>query len=162
MRSKRLKKLESRTRCAFCGITEAEAGAPHELDHFVPRSRGGTNHPSNLNYACGICNKLKSGIGFASMLACQIYLVHKYYESKNPGVIARRRLAFNGLPPHAFVAKADPRPEGMSKGAWLRRRKRRKRKIQNSTSNAILITRALAAATKWQNWLARKNEGNAR
>ena len=44
---------DRRTECFYCGHP-ADA-----LDHVVPRSRGGTNHPSNLVPACHSCNSGK-------------------------------------------------------------------------------------------------------
>jgi 5-methylcytosine-specific restriction endonuclease McrA len=41
--------------CAYCG----EQGVPFELDHQVPRSRGGSNRASNLVLACHACNQAK-------------------------------------------------------------------------------------------------------
>ncbi len=42
-------------RCAYCGKTDC----PFELDHIVPRSRGGSNRVSNLCLACHACNQAK-------------------------------------------------------------------------------------------------------
>jgi len=39
-------------RCTYCGSEEG----PFEVDHIVPRSRGGSNCPSNLTVACRPCN----------------------------------------------------------------------------------------------------------
>jgi 5-methylcytosine-specific restriction endonuclease McrA len=41
--------------CAYCG----KQGVPFELDHQVPRSRGGSNRTSNLVLACHACNAAK-------------------------------------------------------------------------------------------------------
>lgn len=41
--------------CVYCGQTDA----PLQLDHVVPRSRGGSGLPSNLATACGPCNQAK-------------------------------------------------------------------------------------------------------
>jgi hypothetical protein len=41
--------------CAYCGKTEV----PLEIEHIVPRSRGGSNRPSNLTLACHPCNERK-------------------------------------------------------------------------------------------------------
>ena len=41
--------------CAYCG----KQGVPFELDHQVPRSRGGSNRTSNLVLACHECNGAK-------------------------------------------------------------------------------------------------------
>ncbi|WP_287584092.1 RNA-guided endonuclease IscB [Candidatus Borrarchaeum sp.] len=42
--------------CAYCGKT----GVPVEVEHIVPKSRGGTDRVSNLTIACKKCN-LKKG-----------------------------------------------------------------------------------------------------
>lgn len=47
-------------RCGYCGVGEAEVGAELTLDHFQPRSRGGTEENENLVYACHACNEFKS------------------------------------------------------------------------------------------------------
>ena len=39
--------------CAYCGDTKAKR---YELDHIVPRSRGGANRVSNLVVSCRDCN----------------------------------------------------------------------------------------------------------
>jgi 5-methylcytosine-specific restriction endonuclease McrA len=41
--------------CAYCGKTSV----PLEIEHIVPRSRGGGNRVSNLTLACDPCNKKK-------------------------------------------------------------------------------------------------------
>lgn len=42
-------------RCAYCG----KADGPFELDHILPRSRGGSNRIANLALACHDCNAAK-------------------------------------------------------------------------------------------------------
>jgi hypothetical protein len=39
--------------CAYCGE------AADQVDHVIPRSRGGSHQPSNLVAACGNCNRSK-------------------------------------------------------------------------------------------------------
>jgi hypothetical protein len=46
-------------RCGYCGVHEDEAGAELEIDHFQPRSAGGTDEPANLVSSCTTCNRLK-------------------------------------------------------------------------------------------------------
>jgi len=41
--------------CRYCGAT-AQGGAVLEIDHVLPRSRGGWDAPSNLLTACEDCN----------------------------------------------------------------------------------------------------------
>ena len=42
-------------KCAYCGKTDV----PLEIEHIVPRSRGGANRASNLTIACNSCNQKK-------------------------------------------------------------------------------------------------------
>jgi 5-methylcytosine-specific restriction endonuclease McrA len=42
--------------CAYCG----ETNVPLEIEHIVPRSRGGSDRVSNLTLACNRCNQLKN------------------------------------------------------------------------------------------------------
>jgi hypothetical protein len=44
-------------RCVYCGATP-DVSQLH-VDHYQPRSRGGTDHPSNLRTACASCNRSK-------------------------------------------------------------------------------------------------------
>lgn len=42
-------------RCAYCGASNI----PLQIEHIVPKSRGGTDRVSNLTLACGPCNQKK-------------------------------------------------------------------------------------------------------
>jgi diadenosine tetraphosphate (Ap4A) HIT family hydrolase len=44
-------------RCALCGITKKDS--PLDVDHIIPRNRGGTNDLSNLQILCSKCNRSK-------------------------------------------------------------------------------------------------------
>jgi hypothetical protein len=46
-------------RCAYCGVSEAEAGAELTYEHFQPKSRGGSDGKENIVYACHACNEFK-------------------------------------------------------------------------------------------------------
>lgn len=51
--------LERRGRkCAYCG----KENVPLEIEHIVPKSRGGSNRVSNLTLACHKCNKAKGNM----------------------------------------------------------------------------------------------------
>ncbi|WP_218576826.1 RNA-guided endonuclease IscB, partial [Desulfobacter latus] len=41
--------------CAYCGKTDI----PLEIEHIVPKSKGGSNRVSNLTLACTACNRKK-------------------------------------------------------------------------------------------------------
>jgi 5-methylcytosine-specific restriction endonuclease McrA len=45
-------------RCALCGATSKERRI--EIDHIIPRSKGGSNDISNLQALCDECNRGKS------------------------------------------------------------------------------------------------------
>lgn len=52
-------------KCAYCGKRAGSLRCDGKglerltLDHVVPRSQGGSNHPSNLVPCCHACNNLK-------------------------------------------------------------------------------------------------------
>lgn len=45
-------------KCAYCGATDVQL----EVEHVVPRSRGGTDRVSNLTLACRECNEAKGNL----------------------------------------------------------------------------------------------------
>jgi HNH endonuclease len=45
--------------CEFCGVREEDVGAALTIDHFQPRSKGGSDAFNNLVYACPSCNQYK-------------------------------------------------------------------------------------------------------
>ena len=47
-------------RCEYCGAPEAIFNFPFEVEHIVPKSRGGSDEESNLALACRACNIHKS------------------------------------------------------------------------------------------------------
>lgn len=51
--------------CAYCGTTDV----PLNLDHIVPRARGGSNRVSNLVCACVTCNEKKGARPVEEFLA---------------------------------------------------------------------------------------------
>lgn len=45
--------------CQKCGAKQSE-GAALQVDHIIPRSKGGTNNLNNLQCLCSVCNNQKS------------------------------------------------------------------------------------------------------
>jgi hypothetical protein len=45
-------------KCTYCGVSGNEAEL--EVDHIIPKSKGGSHHISNLTTACRKCNQKKS------------------------------------------------------------------------------------------------------
>jgi 5-methylcytosine-specific restriction endonuclease McrA len=43
-------------RCGYCTVHESEAGTELEIDHFQPRSLGGSDDVDNLIYCRTACN----------------------------------------------------------------------------------------------------------
>jgi len=57
-------------RCAYCGATDV----PLQVEHLIPRARGGSNRVSNLTLACELCNQKKGNrtaveFGFPYLMA---------------------------------------------------------------------------------------------
>jgi hypothetical protein len=61
MRNATLQALRQRYvfRCGYCGISEMDNGASLTVDHFQPRTHGGSDAPDNLVYCCHACNEHK-------------------------------------------------------------------------------------------------------
>lgn len=45
--------------CEFCGVTEVDTGGRLTIDHFQPRTKGGSDNLDNLLYCCVRCNQYK-------------------------------------------------------------------------------------------------------
>jgi 5-methylcytosine-specific restriction endonuclease McrA len=51
---------QAQYRCGYCLTAAFLVGTELELDHLLPRSRGGTSDELNLWLACSDCNDIKS------------------------------------------------------------------------------------------------------
>jgi len=51
---------QAQHRCGYCLAPQFLVYAPLEIDHIVPRSRGGSSEQSNLWLACRLCNGFKA------------------------------------------------------------------------------------------------------
>ena len=71
-------------KCTYCGTARAER---YELDHIVPKSRGGTNRVSNLVVSCQSCNIAKGN------MSVQDFLTGKPARLTAIGGIRKGRLA---------------------------------------------------------------------
>ena len=56
-------------RCAYCGKAAWESQARFEIDHVVPRSKGGPTNVGNLVWACRGCNQAKADKDVDAFLA---------------------------------------------------------------------------------------------
>lgn len=46
--------------CEFCGVTEVDTAGELTIDHYQPRTKGGSDELDNLIYSCPRCNQYKS------------------------------------------------------------------------------------------------------
>ncbi len=68
-------------RCAYCQTAESLTVTTFEIEHIVPRSKGGETAFENLCLACPTCNRYKSDrlIGtLESGLECRLFHPHQY------------------------------------------------------------------------------------
>jgi len=73
-------------RCRACGVSDP---LTLEVDHIVPRSKGGTDHPSNLQALCPFCNNTKGDSEVPPMVARESVLGFGDYDT-----VMAERLAF--------------------------------------------------------------------
>ena len=58
--NQRLQWLKKHPFCVYCGCLLIERNST--LDHYVPRSKGGNSHVSNLHLVCIKCNSIKGSL----------------------------------------------------------------------------------------------------
>lgn len=73
-------------RCYACSETET----PLSLDHVMPRSLGGSNHPSNLVAACIVCNTERGNRRLSIWRPDLVSVVRKLTRRKLDRAAARR------------------------------------------------------------------------
>jgi Zn finger protein HypA/HybF involved in hydrogenase expression len=54
-----LVRTRARFRCEYCHASEQITGQRCQIDHIIPRARGGKTEPDNLCLACPACNSFK-------------------------------------------------------------------------------------------------------
>lgn len=67
--------------CTYCLQWFLKRGQNIGIDHFIPKSKGGTNHSSNRLVACKPCNSIKSNILFETVEEAREY-IRKFKEGK--------------------------------------------------------------------------------
>jgi 5-methylcytosine-specific restriction endonuclease McrA len=110
-------------KCAYCGAT----GVPLQVEHLVPRARGGTNRVSNLTLACAPCNTAKGTQTAAEFghpeVQAQAKLPLKDAAAVNASRWARyHRLERMGLPVEAGTGgrtKWNRARRGLPKAHWV-------------------------------------------
>lgn len=52
-------RIRANCACEFCGVKEIDIGNQLTIDHFQPKTKGGTDTLDNLIYCCMSCNQYK-------------------------------------------------------------------------------------------------------
>lgn len=88
--------MESGGRCALCGATKIER--PLDVDHIIPRSKGGKNEYENLQVLCSKCNRTKGNkdaTDFRNDLSADIDPVCLFcYENSKDRIVKQIESAF--------------------------------------------------------------------
>lgn len=76
-------------RCEACGVTVQEMAI--EVDHIVPRNKGGTDDPSNLQALCYRCNAQKRDRDATDFGAANLFFpsVITYLQRIRPPLVPR-------------------------------------------------------------------------
>lgn len=96
--------------CVYCGITELQAGIPHQEEPFIPVCVGGLSEPENMLVACSKCNGAKQGRRFETVEDCRTWLHWRFWMSARRKYSTHRQFAFGGNPPSS---------ETVARGLWL-------------------------------------------
>jgi hypothetical protein len=83
-------------RCGYCGVSEVESGAALTVDHFQPRSRGGTDNLENLVYCCHACNEFKGDYHQPDAIE---RLLHPLRENRSAHLVEREDGTLQPLTP---------------------------------------------------------------
>ena len=110
-------------RCAYCGKT----GIPFQIEHIIPRSRGGSNRVSNLTLACQPCNQEKGNRTAAEYGFPEIEREAKQPLKDAAAVNSTRRALFErlkrlGLPVETGsggLTKFNRVARGLEKAHWI-------------------------------------------
>ncbi len=125
-------------KCAYCG----KGQVPLQIDHIVPRAKGGSDRAANLTLACQACNQAKGNRDVHEFLADQPeVLASLLAQAKAPlrdaaALNSTRGLLFDqlktldmpletasgGLTKYNRTRSHLPRPTGVTRRAWGRAR----------------------------------------
>ena len=91
-------------RCEACGASNQERAL--QVDHIIPRAKGGTNDPSNLQALCSTCNAQKLDRDMTDFHAMHLAYAHREADCPFCTLPDHRLIAENEL----FVAIRDAYP----------------------------------------------------
>jgi hypothetical protein len=115
--------------CAYCGAKNI----PLQVEHVIPKAKGGSNRISNLTLACDVCNKAKGVLSLEEFLKDKPALLKKIKAQlktplKDAAVVNAtrwelwRQLAALGLPIQCgsgALTKFNRTKQGLPKAHWL-------------------------------------------
>jgi len=109
--------------CIYCGITNV----PLEVEHIIPKSRGGTNQISNLTLACNSCNTCKGTRTASEFGYPKVHVLAKLPLKDAAAVNATRNrigkdLELSGLPVELTTGaqtKLNRIKQGLCKDHWI-------------------------------------------
>ena len=90
--------------CGYCGIQESEAGSERTIDHFQPRSQGGTDALDNLVYCCHACNEYKGDYWQPDSVH---RLLHPLQDDITDHITEGKAACFGLLPKRAAFTSSD-------------------------------------------------------
>ena len=110
-------------RCAYCGSRlrfdpkeHHQRGAKFEVDHLVPKAKGGTNDPENLMPSCHQCNWWKSDRSIEDYRRLIVFRRDgvPFFSKPQRAWLARHVLDMDefetGLAPHVFHFEREETP----------------------------------------------------
>ena len=115
--------------CVYCGVKNV----PLQVEHVIPKAKGGSNRVSNLTLACNDCNKSKGTLSIEEFLGDKPVLLKKIKSQltrplKDAAVVNAtrwelwRRLTAIGLPVECgtgAMTKYNRTNQGLPKAHWL-------------------------------------------
>lgn len=88
--------------CGYCGVSEIFSGAELEIEHFQPKSKGGTDEIENLIYACAKCNRNKSDYWVDESGPDNLKLLHPLQDNLSHHITKNYDSRLIGLTPRGW------------------------------------------------------------
>jgi len=113
----------AKNRCEYCHAPERVFGFPFDVEHIVPKCRGGTNDDSNLALSCSSCNTFKAGhlVGVDPLSMQDVDLFHpRTDEWTEHFAVDAEHATVNGLTPtgRATVERLQMNSARLAAARW--------------------------------------------
>lgn len=103
--------------CGYCGVAQKDVDKGFETDHFIPKSAGGSDLPSNLVPACHVCNQIKGSRVFKTIEEASQYIHGKLWSSNRARYAEPRKVCFGGKPPAGYSG-VPAKPDDVEQQVW--------------------------------------------